>query len=1079
MNKKILILSLIIVFSFISSASATEINETNSNTINENNYYSPINNENNIDFNQKDFQITTNKFIKTSNNPHLIFKDVSNQNEFNNDDECFEIFFDDNIKNNSNFALYYGVDNTNNKSYLIVNEIQSTSSQSNSVLSGHDVCFFYKNGKYSTYLKDEYGNPLSNERIIFNINGVGYSKITDSNGYASLNINLNPGNYSINVLFTGNNLYKSSTITNNIYIVSTILSKNLVKSYKNDSQFNAMLFDGEGNRLKNSITTFNINGVLYNRTTDKTGVAQLNINLDPGRYIITVTNNNDRLSLSYNITVLKQNVHLGYNNFIINRKGEYFVVNVTDSSKKSLSNFNVNFNVNGMSYIRTSDDNGLAKLKINFELIKDYPIYCTFSGTYQYNSFNGPVKIITRIDSSTKLNVNLNTNNTNLRDKGYSFNALLKDNNNFIMPGANIIFKINGVSYTKTTDENGIAKLNINLLNGKYSISTTYAGSNYYNSATKNNIINMNLTPNLIYNVKIPMYFNVSGLNYVNSNIYPEYIAKAGQNGIIKVYETREIIIKTTKTYGFAYGLASIAYDENHTKLSNGDNYFISKEGQKIKVNQNYKPTTQGILLKTENDFVNFYYYDTINENNINELSVAYSSIFETNFELQAITFIKNFNQWGQILYTNSIYNDDTGLRMQLTNGEINYNGIYAGNISYNQFLNGNLSILKYTNTNTPLHYATNTIGINKNPDFEYMTTVFKINNEIIKKTEKINTGILVDIQAGFNTIQTYTITDRKISNEDIKYWLNKNYTIGIEKASYGTFLNGLMTIYMSDNLANEKDNFYNLTWTRNKNTVVMSGVMNGGMSYIHVPNPSMNMILTSNNNENMKNFRFECSIMLSEMESIALRLANITSIGSLSSLTQHILGGDWFSVEQKNGLLYIDLKDYSDKLIINQTTGIASVTTEIDGFLYKGAISSDYSSCFCDGLTDNTQNNSKKIYEIYVVNNSQTNINNRFSENGNSFTITEEQWQAFEYTSGIFADFSIEASSMCISSALRYPSLAKPLLGAAAIFGLSGLGLNCLSNGVLRDPSDKNFYKSITDTSEGYVSSFTGVPLP
>ena len=27
--------------------------------------------------------------------------------------------------------------------------------------------------------------------------------------------------------------------------------------------------------------------------------------------------------------------------------------------------------------------------------------------------------------------------------------------------------------------------------------------------------------------------------------------------------------------------------------------------------------------------------------------------------------------------------------------------------------------------------------------------------------------------------------------------------------------LNGLMTIYMSDNLANEKDDFYNLTWTR------------------------------------------------------------------------------------------------------------------------------------------------------------------------------------------------------------------------------------------------------------------------
>ena len=904
-------------------------------------------------------------------------------------------------------------------------------------------------------------------------------KITNNNGYAYLNINLKPGNYSISTLFAGNSLYKSSTIINNIYVISTILGNNLVKSYKNDSQFEVMLFDSEGNRLKNSNATFNVNGVLYNRTTDKTGVAKLNINLDPGQYIITVTNNNDGLSLGYTITVIKQDVYLNYDNFVINRIGEYFVVNVVDSSKKPLSNFNINFYVNGVQYIRTSDNKGIAKLKINFEYTNNYPIYCTFSGTYQYNSFNGPTKIITRVDSSTKLDVNLSTTNIILRDEGYSFNAVLKDNNNFVMPGKNIIFNIGGVSHTKTTDENGIARLDINLAHGQYSISTTYAGSNYYNPVTKNNVINMNLTPNLVYNVDIPMYFNVSGLGYVNPNIYPTYIAKPGQNGIIKVYETREIVIKTTQTFKFAYGLASTLYDENHTQLSNGDNYFISKNGQKTKVNQNYQPTVQGILLKTEKDYVKLYYYDTINENNINELSVAYSSILETNFELQLISFIKNFNHWGEIFYSNSIYNDDLGLRMQFSNGNTYYNGIHVFNVTYNQFLNGNLNLLKYANTNTPLSYTTGTNMINKNPDFEYMNTKLIINNEIIKKTEKINTGVFVDIQAGFNTLQTYTIADRKISNDDITYWLNKNYTIGIKKASYGTFLNGLMTLYMSDNLANEKDDFYNLTWTRNKNTVVMSGVMNGGISYIHVPNPSMNMILSSNNDTNMKNFRFECSMILTEIESIVLELSNINSMGSLSSLTQHILEGDWFSLELNNGLLYVDLKDYSEKLIINQSTGIASVTTEIDGFLYKGALSSDYSYCFCDGLTNNTQNNSAKVYEIFIVNNSQSYINSRFSENYNSFSITEDQWRAFEFTAGIFADFAIEASAMCIVSAIRYPTLAKPLLGSAALFGICGLGLNCLSNSVLRDPSGKNFYKAVTDTGEDYVSSFTGVPIP
>lgn len=363
------------------------------------------------------------------------------------------------------------------------------------------------------------------------------------------------------------------------------------------------------------------------------------------------------------------------------------------------------------------------------------------------------------------------------------------------------------------------------------------------------------------------------------------------------------------------------------------------------------------------------------------------------------------------------------------------------------------------------------------------MLTKFKVDDEIIKKVEPIS-PYWSDPQARFSTMQTYAITDKKISNEDIKHWLNiNNHAPGPLKASYGTFLTGLMTLYMHDNLANEKDKIYNLTWVRNKSTVVMTGIMSGGMnggtSYIHTPNPSMNMEVSCNNDKNIKNFRFECSIILSEIENIALELSNLNSIGSLSSITTHILSGDWFSVEQKNGSLYLDLKDYNDKLIINQSTGIVYVTTELNGFFYKGALSSDYSYCFCDELTNNTQNNAKKIYELHVVNNSQTNTNSRFSDSGTSFTITEEQWKAFEFTAGVFADFSIEASAMCIVSTTRCPTLAKPLLCSAAIFGLGGLGLNCLSNGILRDPTGKTFYKSLTDTGEGYVSSFTGVPLP
>lgn len=48
-----------------------------------------------------------------------------------------------------------------------------------------------------------------------------------------------------------------------------------------------------------------------------------------------------------------------------------------------------------------------------------------------------------------------------------------------------------------------------------------------------------------------------------------------------------------------------------------------------------------------------------------------------------------------------------------------------------------------------------------------------------------------------------------------------------------------------------------------------------------------------------------------------------------------------------------------------------------------------------------------------------------------------------------------------------------------AAIYWTGRLMLNCLSNDIIRKPTLKTFYKAMTDTSEGYVSSFTGFPLP
>jgi len=52
------------------------------------------------------------------------------------------------------------------------------------------------------------------------------------------------------------------------------------------------------------------------------------------------------------------------------------------------------------------------------------------------------------------------------------------------LSNAIITFNINGVFYNRTTDNNGIARLNINLIQGKYIITPSYDSSNLANKIT-------------------------------------------------------------------------------------------------------------------------------------------------------------------------------------------------------------------------------------------------------------------------------------------------------------------------------------------------------------------------------------------------------------------------------------------------------------------------------------------------------------------------------------------------------------------------------------------------------------------
>ncbi|MBO6274586.1 MAG: peptidase C1, partial [Methanobrevibacter sp.] len=139
------------------------------------------------------------------------------------------------------------------------------------------------------------GSPLSGVNVTFNINGVFYNRLTDANGVASLAINLEPGTYTITAE------YDSGRVSNKITVKPVILTSDVTMYYKDGTTFKATILDGMGNVLPGVEVTFNINGVFYQRTTNSSGVANLNINLQSGKYIITSMYNG--LGVSNTITI--------------------------------------------------------------------------------------------------------------------------------------------------------------------------------------------------------------------------------------------------------------------------------------------------------------------------------------------------------------------------------------------------------------------------------------------------------------------------------------------------------------------------------------------------------------------------------------------------------------------------------------------------------------------------------------------------------------------------------------------------------------------------------------------------------
>ena len=333
------------------------------------------------------------------------------------------------------------------------------------IISAPDVTKYF-NGpeRFVVNITDYKGNPVANRSVNIVINGKEYNKTTDTNGTASIALRLNSGVYNATVT-VGN-----ETLNPVVTVLSTVNGTDVVKVYRNDTQYYATFRDSEGNYLKDGTAVrFNINGVMYDRKiSGSEGLAKLNINLNQGNYVITATNLETGENAANNITIISRIVENSDITKYYRNATQYTVKVIGDDGNPVGAGETVTFNINGVFYNRTTNASGIAKLNINLPP-GDYII----TAEYKNCKVSNNIKVLPVL-SAKDLTKKYGTPD--------QFVATLLDGQGKALAGETVQFNVNGVLYNRVTDSDGHAKLNIRLMAGQYIITSSYNGASIANN---------------------------------------------------------------------------------------------------------------------------------------------------------------------------------------------------------------------------------------------------------------------------------------------------------------------------------------------------------------------------------------------------------------------------------------------------------------------------------------------------------------------------------------------------------------------------------------------------------------------
>ena len=166
------------------------------------------------------------------------------------------------------------------------------------------------------------------------------------------------------------------------------------------------------------------------------------------------------------------------------------VITLKDEKGEALSGEEVTVDLNGTKTY-TTDENGQVKIATGSLVPNTYNVKISFAGNDYYLGSDATAEVTVK-KATPKMTASAKT--FTFEDKTKKYTVTLKDNNGKALKNTKVTLKVNGKSYTATTNSKGVATFKLSdITKGKkltkkatYNAVISFAGDKYYNKVTKN-----------------------------------------------------------------------------------------------------------------------------------------------------------------------------------------------------------------------------------------------------------------------------------------------------------------------------------------------------------------------------------------------------------------------------------------------------------------------------------------------------------------------------------------------------------------------------------------------------------------